>query len=116
MQKIHRLTEENRNSGWTPFNDWAKSIGISRTTAWRWQVAGLIHPINILGRNYLSDVEIERFTRRANAGEFASGSQPEIANTTGGYGNMPQHLAEARGLISSEHSRNNTRDGNGECH
>jgi hypothetical protein len=50
---------------------WTRDIGISETTAWRWAKAGLIHPINIYGKLYLTKEDIKRFAARAQAGEFS---------------------------------------------
>jgi|GEM_PF-3801095 len=108
MKEKHRQKNIIVNTGWTPFNKWAKITGISRTTALRWRVAGLIRPTNILGRLYLSDTEIERFTRRALAGEFETPIVAEGAKENECSGNMPKHLAEARGLISFRHLCDNT--------
>jgi hypothetical protein len=50
---------------------WLKAIGRSDTTGWRYVKAGWLHPVNIAGRLYLTPEDIERFQRRAVAGEFA---------------------------------------------
>jgi hypothetical protein len=50
---------------------WAREIGVSDTTAWRWAKAGLIHPVNIYGKLYLTQQDLEQFAARANAGEFS---------------------------------------------
>jgi len=51
---------------------WCESAGVSEITAWRWRKLGWLRTINISGRVYLAADEIERFTQRAQAGEFAS--------------------------------------------
>ena len=50
---------------------WARGTGISDTTLWRWSQQEKIKLTNIAGRLYISQNEIERFTARATAGEFA---------------------------------------------
>ena len=50
---------------------WVRELGISDTTAWRWTKAGLIHPINVSGKLYLSAEDVQQFAARAKAGEFA---------------------------------------------
>ncbi len=59
----------------TPFVSnaaFARQLGRTPITIWRWQKQGWLDPsINIAGKPYLSREAIERFKRRANAGEFA---------------------------------------------
>ncbi len=50
---------------------WIGEIGITSVTAWRWRQRGWISTINIAGRHYIAREEIDRFHRRAEAGEFA---------------------------------------------
>jgi hypothetical protein len=54
-----------------PFNVWLKDIDRSRATGWRWRCKGIVATVNICGRVFISRDEIERFERRACAGEFA---------------------------------------------
>ena len=53
------------------FDRWLESIGRSRVTGWRWVELGMIQPVNILGKNYITREEDERFWSHAKAGEFA---------------------------------------------
>lgn len=47
-------------------------LGVAPSTPWRWIKRGwLDQPLNIAGRLYLSREQIDRFKRRAAAGEFA---------------------------------------------
>jgi hypothetical protein len=64
----------------TPFNDapltsranFCRAIGRTTVTLWRWEKLGWIDPaINIAGKPFYTREAIERFTRRASAGEFA---------------------------------------------
>jgi hypothetical protein len=50
----------------------ARQIGRTPVTIWRWQKLGWLDPsINIAGKPYLTREAIEKFTRRAAAGEFS---------------------------------------------
>jgi hypothetical protein len=49
---------------------WIRSLGISATTAWRWQKRGWISPVNICGKLYLTAADRQRFEARAAGGEF----------------------------------------------
>ena len=57
--------------GGMSFDRWLKSVGRSRVTGWRWVGKGMISPVNILGKNYITREEDVRFWQRAKAGEFA---------------------------------------------
>lgn len=53
-------------------SNFARQIGRSTVTLWRWTNLGwLDKPVNIAGKPYLTGDAIDRFTRRAAAGEFA---------------------------------------------
>lgn len=53
----------------------ARQIGRTPVTLWRWQKLGWLDAsVNIAGKPYLTREAIERFTRRATAGEFARAS------------------------------------------
>jgi len=50
----------------------ARSLGRSPVTLWRWQKLGWLDAsVNIAGKPYLTRAAIDRFARRAGAGEFA---------------------------------------------
>lgn len=50
----------------------ARQIGRTPVTIWRWQKIGWLDAaINVAGRPYLTREAIEKFMRRAAAGEFA---------------------------------------------
>lgn len=51
-------------------NTWAKQLGRTPVTIWRWCRNGWLSPINISGRPYLRRDDIEQFIKRAQAGEF----------------------------------------------
>ncbi|MGD0814673.1 MAG: hypothetical protein ABSA83_13790 [Verrucomicrobiota bacterium] len=57
-----------------PFRVFLEQVGRSATCGWRWRKNGLIATINISGRLYVSQEEINRFHERAAAGEFAKGN------------------------------------------
>jgi predicted DNA-binding transcriptional regulator AlpA len=50
----------------------AKALGISRTTAWRFRNRGLIRTCNISGRVYVFRESIAEFFERASRGDLAS--------------------------------------------
>jgi hypothetical protein len=54
-----------------PFNSFLVQTGRSASCGWRWRRKGWITTIDIAGRLYISQQEIERFQKRAAAGEFA---------------------------------------------
>ncbi len=59
------------NRGLVAVNKWAEHVGITPLTAWRFRNRGWINTVNIAGRVYITQDEINRFTQRAAAGEFA---------------------------------------------
>jgi predicted site-specific integrase-resolvase len=50
---------------------WMEDVGVTACTVWRWRKKGWLTTVNIAGRQYLTQEEIEVFHRRAVAGEFA---------------------------------------------
>lgn len=50
---------------------WMADVGVTACTAWRWRKRGWLTTVNIAGRQYLTQVAIDEFNRRAVAGEFA---------------------------------------------
>ena len=50
---------------------WLARMGRSDTTGWRWARNGWIHPINISGKNYITQDDRAQFEARAAQGEFA---------------------------------------------
>ena len=58
-------------------------LGVAPSTPWRWIKRGwLDQPLNIAGRLYLSREQIDRFKRRAAAGEFARSVCPARKGAT----------------------------------
>jgi hypothetical protein len=70
-------TELNDNS-LVPFNSFLKSNGRSASCGWRWRQQGWITTVNIAGRLYVSQDEVDRFQQRAAAGEFAKRSRTAV--------------------------------------
>ncbi len=68
---MYQVDEINR-SGIVAFEAWLMGIGKSNTTGWRWRTRGWIETLNISGRVYVTKEEIDRFTARAQKGEFAT--------------------------------------------
>jgi hypothetical protein len=60
-----------KRSGLRPLTRWAGEIGRTTNTIWRWRNFGWLQTVNIAGKLYVSDEEIDRFQARAAAGEFA---------------------------------------------
>jgi hypothetical protein len=59
-------------AGGMTIEKWMQSIGReSGATSARWIQKGMIAPVNILGKNFITREEDERFWARAKAGEFA---------------------------------------------
>ncbi len=54
-----------------PFSRFCRECGFSYTTGWRFRRAGLVEVINLRGRPYILQTEVERFKARAAAGEFS---------------------------------------------
>ena len=61
------------------YDSWLASIGRSLATGWRWRRRGLIQPIEIFGRLYLSRRAIAEFELRASRGEFSKSNRPATA-------------------------------------
>ena len=60
------------NNTLTPVSHFARSVGVTSVTIWRWRKHGLLgNPINIAGRKYFTAAQIAEFTSRAERGEFA---------------------------------------------
>jgi hypothetical protein len=57
--------------GGMEFLYWLAKIGKSRATGYRWRAEGRLHTVNIDGKLFITQQEIDRFWTRAKAGEFA---------------------------------------------
>jgi C-terminal processing protease CtpA/Prc len=59
-------------AGGMSLEKWLDNIGLKgRVTGSRWISQGLIAPVNVLGRNYITKEEDQRFWARAKVGEFS---------------------------------------------
>lgn len=67
----HALVSQPATSSLASFDEWLRSIGLTRTTGYRYRQKGLVSTVNIFGRLYISREEIARFEQRAMAGEFS---------------------------------------------
>jgi hypothetical protein len=92
---MHEADNKNTSSI-VALRKWVRDIGISDVTAWRWSRDGLIHPINIHGKLYLTQSDIEQFAARAQRGEFAK-APVGCAAPTGGQCSKPQAGATRAG-------------------
>jgi hypothetical protein len=53
------------------FTTFLESLGVTQATGWRFRKRGWVKTLNLSGRLYVARSEIERFHRRAAAGEFS---------------------------------------------
>ena len=78
------MTQQKTNPSIIAYRKWVADAGVSSTTGWRWIKNGWIRPINIAGRLYVTQDEIQSFQSRANNGEFAKPAAGAAApNQTG---------------------------------
>jgi hypothetical protein len=61
----------NTSAGIRTLQKFCEDMGKTQITAWRWRQLGWLETTNIAGRQYVTDEAIEKFKRRAVAGEFA---------------------------------------------
>jgi hypothetical protein len=67
------------NVGMISLRRFRAELEVVPSTIWRWiQRDWLDRPINIGGRQYLSDVIVRRFKERAMRGEFAVSQKPPL--------------------------------------
>jgi hypothetical protein len=57
--------------GVRPLTRFAREIGKTMATVWRWRKQGMLETLNVCGKIYVTDEQICRFKERAAAGEFA---------------------------------------------
>jgi hypothetical protein len=69
--KVNSMNVETGSPGLIAVNRWAAQLGRKPITIWRWERQGKLKLLNISGRKYIANSEIERFTERAAKGEFA---------------------------------------------
>src|SRR5262245_50857706 len=53
------------------FDRFLDSLGVTRSTGWRWRTKNWVKTLNLAGRVYIARAEINRFAQRAAAGEFS---------------------------------------------
>jgi hypothetical protein len=63
------------------YASWLREMQVSDVTGWRWRQRGWISTQNISGRCYVEQAEIDRFTERVRAGEFAK--EPVVPENRG---------------------------------
>ena len=79
----------------------ARQLGRSTVTLWRWQKRGWLDAsINIAGRPYLTREAIDRFTRRATAGEFSQA--PHAPRRGSSVPQISPSIRSRRGTTSSK--------------
>jgi len=61
-----------QQTGLTPFHAFLTGLGRTSVTGWRWRRRGWITTVSIAGRLYVTQAEIQRFSERAQRGEFAA--------------------------------------------
>jgi hypothetical protein len=64
-------TSQENSNGVVAFEKWRRSVGVSRTTGWRWRRSGWLQTFNISGKIYLERAEASRFVALAKSGQFA---------------------------------------------
>ena len=69
MTERHRM---NIGPGLRRFDVWLRELGRTSTTGYRWRKRGWIKTVNIAGRCYITDTELQDFIRRSEQGEFFS--------------------------------------------
>lgn len=57
----------------TAYSAFLRHLGRSRTWGWRAANAGWLNPIDVAGRPYLLESDIQQFVVRAKRGEFSKG-------------------------------------------
>lgn len=83
-----------------PFHEWLKECGWSKSYGWRMRKRGMVQTVNIGGRHYISQIEIEEFLNRAEAGLFAKPPRvPEKPAQKGRCINGPPLLDAPRDLV-----------------
>lgn len=68
----HDVADQHRPA-FVALSKWTREVGISSATVWRWAKRGVIHPITIAGKRYLTGDDLQQFYARAKAGEFDTG-------------------------------------------
>ena len=64
------------------FDSFLRGRNLTRTTGYRYRKDGLLKTVNIYGRLYITREEIEKFERRAIAGEFSKTVKiPNVGNS-----------------------------------
>lgn len=71
VEEAERRTPLPFEIGGMRYDVWLKALGRSRVTGWRWVKLGMIKPVKIAGKPYITRDEDARFWERARAGEFA---------------------------------------------
>ena len=58
--------------GLRAYEKFLAQVGVSRTTGWRWRRRRWIETVNISGKVYVTEREVNHFTKRVEAGDFAA--------------------------------------------
>lgn len=74
---INEPTAVPDGSGLVAARKFTRDLGHHPVTTWRWVERGWIgKPLNIAGRLYFTEAQVQEFRRRAKAGEFAAHLRP----------------------------------------
>ena len=65
-------------------SQWLQRVGVTACTAWRWRKKGWLQTVNIAGRQYLTQEAIDKFNKRAAAGDFAQVHKVPVRQQEGG--------------------------------
>lgn len=70
--QVNVTTSATESPALVSLNQFGQQLGRTSVTLWRWRNLGWLDGIvNIAGKPYITHEGIEKFTRRAQAGEFA---------------------------------------------
>ena len=75
IEKVKGESERAAAPALTSLTSWIASVGVTKTTAWRWRQKGWLRVTNIAGKLYMAAEDAAEFYRRAKAGEFSQEPQ-----------------------------------------
>lgn len=76
VRVLATVMKNNFEAGLVRLSKFLASVGVSRTTGWRWVRAGALRIVNVYGVNYVTSEARAEFLARASAGEFSRVPNP----------------------------------------